>query len=88
MRFFRTTHQDHRRETHRGSQASARVRLFSERGASSPRAAVAFSALSAVTWLREKASGLVGWIMVRWITTGRQSAAAETPWTFRELNGR
>jgi hypothetical protein len=79
MRFFRTTHQDHRRETHRGSQASARVRLWSERGACFPRAAVAFSALSAVTWLKENASGFVGWIMARWITTAERARRQRHP---------
>lgn len=77
MRFFRSTRQDHRRETRGYPQAFVRGRLMSERGACSPRAVVAFSALSAVTWLREKAGYLVERIMVRWSTTGRQNVAME-----------
>jgi hypothetical protein len=92
MRFFGTNHQDHRRETDAGSQSSARARLMSERGACSPRAAIAFSSLSAVIWLRENASRLVARSMVKWIPTGRENVAAGThktsPWTLREFNDR
>jgi hypothetical protein len=78
MRFFGTKQQDHRREAQPGSQASARLRLVSERASCSPRATVAFSALSTVTWLRNKASELVRRITLRIISTGRPKLATET----------
>jgi hypothetical protein len=62
-----TTHEDHRHEALSGSRASAGVHLLRE-GPPSPRAALAFSALSSVTWLREKAVGLLGRIKF-WRTT-------------------
>lgn len=77
MRFFRSTRQDHRRETRGYPQAFVRGRLMSERGACSPRAVVAFSALSVVAWLRDKAGCLVGRVVTRWTTTGRQNVAME-----------
>src|ERR1700722_16392100 len=78
MRFVGTNHQDHRRETDTDSQSSARARLMSERGACSPRTSVAFSALSAVNWLRGNACRLVARSTVRWITKGRQNPGAST----------
>lgn len=60
MGFFGTRHQHPRRETQRASEAEAGRRLVSEKATSSPRVAIAFSALSAVTWLREKIGGLFG----------------------------
>lgn len=58
MRYFRTDHQEHGRETQRG------LRILRERGACSPRGAVAFSALSACVRLREKMGDLAQWIMM------------------------
>jgi hypothetical protein len=68
-----TIHDDHCRETQRPS---------------SPRAAIAFSALPVVTWLREKAVGLArlakfarikfGQTTAKRITTGRQKPWAKT----------
>ena len=63
MRYFRTDHQEHGRETQRGSHASSRLRALSQRGACSPRGAVAFSALSARVRLREKMGDLAQWMM-------------------------
>ena len=76
MRFF-GSNQDDRRTIAGRSQPSARARLLSDRG-SSPRAAVALSALSTVTWLKRTACHLIGRITVKRIATGRQKLVAET----------
>jgi hypothetical protein len=87
MRFFRTDHQDYARESQRGSQTSARLRVLSERRACSPRAAVAFTTLAAVTWLREKAGGLARLMASNWNTTACQQAVAQTYMTARDIQG-
>ncbi len=56
--FSRATSHGPEHEAHFQAQRAARVRFLEERVASSPRATVAFSALSAVIWLRKKVSGL------------------------------
>ncbi len=78
MRIFGTTRQYHRQHSQHASQSFARLRRVSEKASCSPRAAVAFSALSAVTWLREKASEFVGRIPIRTMSTGRLKLTAET----------
>jgi hypothetical protein len=77
MRIFQTDHQDSRHERQRGPEASARLRVVSQRKACSPRSAVAFSALSAVTWLREIGADIVGRITGRWNATVRAKVAVE-----------
>jgi hypothetical protein len=78
MRIVRTDRQDLRRERRRGSQSSARLHVIREKQACSPRAAVAFSALSAVTWLREKGRDVVGWIRGKWNLRVHQKVGSET----------
>lgn len=77
MRFFGTNQPEHRRESQRDPQASARLLLMSRKGVCCPRAAVAFPALSALTWLREQVSGLLGRIMFGRITRGLPKVAAD-----------
>jgi hypothetical protein len=52
--FSRATGHGPEHEAHFQVQSAAHLRLMKERTACSPRAAVAFSALSIVSWLREK----------------------------------
>jgi hypothetical protein len=77
MRTFRGDYQDSRSERRRDSEASDRFRIVNRREACSPRAAVAFSALSAVTWLREIGADIVGRITGRWNATVRPKVAVE-----------
>jgi hypothetical protein len=78
MRFLGTIQPNDRHETQHTSQSSARLRLIDERTNSSPRAAVAFSALSAITWIIKKAGQLDARITVRHITTVHSQLVAET----------
>lgn len=76
MQFLGTCNQDHRLESHRALQDSTRLRLMAERRTSSPRAAVAFSALSALSWIAEKSGWLVTRVLPR--RTGHQKLAVGT----------
>ena len=77
MRFFETVPQHHRPETPRASEASDHQRLVSEKLNCSPRAAVAFSAFSAVAWMRRQIAELAGRLTLKRNTMGDEKVAAK-----------
>jgi hypothetical protein len=81
--FSRATSHGPEHEAHFQAQRAARLRLLNERAACSPRATVAFSALSTAAWLRKKLSG-----SAKLITGGKRCLRGIVPWGLWHITGR